>query len=79
VAILDEPIKEVLKVKNYINGEWVDSKKNSTDYDVFVYDPEGSLETYHTESAGLMEHLARVYQPLFTPKENGNCQTVNSL
>jgi len=26
MAILGEPIKEVLKLKNYINGEWVESK-----------------------------------------------------
>lgn len=26
VAILEEPIKEILKLQNYINGEWVDSK-----------------------------------------------------
>ncbi len=26
MALLDEPIKEVLKLKNYINGEWIDSK-----------------------------------------------------
>jgi len=31
VAILDEPIKEVLKVKNYINGEWVDSQGKMVD------------------------------------------------
>jgi malonate-semialdehyde dehydrogenase (acetylating)/methylmalonate-semialdehyde dehydrogenase len=28
MAILDEPIKEVLKLKNYINGEWVESKSD---------------------------------------------------
>jgi len=26
MMLLEEPIKEVLKLKNYINGEWVDSK-----------------------------------------------------
>lgn len=26
MALLEEPIKEVLELKNYINGEWVDSK-----------------------------------------------------
>ena len=26
MAILEEPIKEVLELKNYINGEWVESK-----------------------------------------------------
>ena len=26
MAVLEEPIKEVIEVKNYINGEWVRSK-----------------------------------------------------
>ena len=26
MAILEEPIKEVLQLRNYINGEWVESK-----------------------------------------------------
>jgi malonate-semialdehyde dehydrogenase (acetylating)/methylmalonate-semialdehyde dehydrogenase len=26
MVILEEPIKEVLELKNYINGEWVESK-----------------------------------------------------
>ncbi len=26
MAVLEEPIKGVKEVKNYINGEWVDSK-----------------------------------------------------
>ncbi|MBI4295686.1 MAG: CoA-acylating methylmalonate-semialdehyde dehydrogenase, partial [Chloroflexi bacterium] len=28
MAVLDEPIKEVLRLKNYINGEWVESKSH---------------------------------------------------
>jgi len=28
MAILEEPIKEVLELKNYINGEWVESKSD---------------------------------------------------
>jgi len=28
MAILEEPIKEVLKLKNYINGEWVESESD---------------------------------------------------
>jgi len=31
MAILDEPIKEVLLVKNYIVGEWVESKGDIKD------------------------------------------------
>lgn len=28
MAILEEPIKQVLELKNYVNGEWVESKSN---------------------------------------------------
>ncbi len=28
MAILDEPVKEVTKVRNYINGEWIDSESS---------------------------------------------------
>ncbi len=31
MAILEEPIKEVLELKNYINGEWVESKGETKD------------------------------------------------
>ncbi|NIV43488.1 hypothetical protein GWN49_01120, partial [Candidatus Bathyarchaeota archaeon] len=35
----------------YCYGEWVDFGSNpSTDYDIYVYDPLGHLEGYHTES-----------------------------
>jgi len=30
MAILEEPIKEVLILKNYINGEWVESKSEQS-------------------------------------------------
>ncbi len=44
-----------------------------TDYDVYVYDPQGKLESTHTESAGLPEHLGtNVTDPLFTPTLTGN-------
>jgi NAD-dependent aldehyde dehydrogenases len=29
VSILDEPIKRVLRLKNYINGEWVEPESNT--------------------------------------------------
>ncbi len=28
MAILDEPVKEVTKIRNYINGEWVESESS---------------------------------------------------
>ena len=58
----------------YCYGEWVDwSSKPHTDYDIYVYDPFDVMEGYHTESAGLPEHLGTVVdQPLFVPKHSGN-------
>lgn len=41
----------------YIVGDWVDFLDPQTDYDIFTYAPDG-VETWHTESAGLPEHVA---------------------
>ena len=58
----------------YCYGDWVDYGSNpKTDYDIYVYDPEGKLVASHTESAGLPEHLGTtVDQPYFTPTKTGN-------
>jgi len=58
----------------YCYGEWIDHSSNpSTDYDIYVYNPSGELEGYHTESAGLPEHLGTsVEEPFFVPKYTGN-------
>jgi hypothetical protein len=58
----------------YCYGEWIDpSAEPQTDYDIYVYDPQGTLEGYHTESAGLPEHLGTtVDDALFMPKQSGN-------
>jgi len=58
----------------YCYGEWVNNgSEPKTDYDVYVYNPLGELEGYHTESAGLPEHLGTtVNEPFFTPKYSGN-------
>jgi hypothetical protein len=59
----------------YCYGDWIDysSEVNKTDYDIFVYDPSGQLESYHTESAGLPEHLGTtVDHPFFIPKQTGD-------
>jgi hypothetical protein len=54
----------------YFYGDWLGTK---TDYDIAVYDPAGFLETYHTESYGLPEHLGTtVQQPFFKPEQDGN-------
>ena len=58
----------------YAYGEWVDQESDpSTDYDIYVYNPLGELEGYHTESAGLPEHMGTTAdEPFFTPEHSGN-------
>ena len=58
----------------YCYGEWVDYGSDpETDYDIYVYDPDGELVASHTESAGLPEHLGTtIDQPFFTPQKTGN-------
>jgi hypothetical protein len=58
----------------YCYGKWVDnSSEPKTDYDIYVYDPSGKMESYHTESAGLPEHLGTtVNDAFFLPKCTGN-------
>ena len=62
----------------YCYGEWIDHGSNpSTDYDIYVYNPLGELESYHTESTGLPEHLGTtVDEPFFIPKYSGNYSLV---
>jgi len=58
----------------YCYGEWVNNgSEPKTDYDIYVYNPLSELEGYHTESAGLPEHLGTtVDDPFFAPKYSGN-------
>jgi len=58
----------------YCYGEWVNNgSEPKTDYDIYVYNPLGEMEGYHTESAGLPEHLGNtVDEPFFAPKHSGN-------
>jgi hypothetical protein len=58
----------------YCYGEWINkSSEPKTDYDIYVYNPLGEMEGYHTESAGLPEHLGTtVEEPFFVPKYSGN-------
>jgi hypothetical protein len=34
----------------YITGEWLTDSMNRTDYDAYIYGPNGTLEGYHTAS-----------------------------
>ena len=58
----------------YCYGSWINTSSTAkTDYDFYVYDPEGNLVSTHTESAGLPPHLGTtVDDPFFTPTESGN-------
>ena len=58
----------------YCYGAWVHTgPEPKTDYDIFVYDPQGALESMHTEAAGLPEHLGTtVDDAFFVPASTGN-------
>ncbi|MEM4704876.1 MAG: hypothetical protein QXJ02_07420 [Candidatus Bathyarchaeia archaeon] len=58
----------------YCYGRWIDTNSTpKTDYDIYVYNPAGELEGYHTEAAGLPEHLGTTTEePYFKPKHSGN-------
>jgi hypothetical protein len=58
----------------YCYGEWIDDDSEpQTDYDIYVYDPSGEMVGYHTESAGLPEHLGTsTDEPFFVPRISGN-------
>jgi len=57
----------------YCYGTWVNtSSAAKTDYDIYVFNPQGNLESQHTEAAGFPEHLGTTTDdPLFTPKFSG--------
>jgi len=58
----------------YLYGRWISNATlNKTDYDVYVYDPYGTLVGYHTPSAGLPEHFGSgPDEPFFIPEYTGN-------
>jgi len=58
----------------YCYGKWINNgSEPKTDYDIYVYNHLGELEGYHTESAGLPEHLGTaVEEAFFVPKYSGN-------
>ncbi len=68
-------LKAGAKYHIYFYGQWIDSTPlvDKTDYDIYVYNPFGQLESMHTESAGLPEHLGTaVNEPFFIPDYSGN-------
>jgi hypothetical protein len=68
------PLQEGHNYHIYCYGAWINtSSQAKTDYDFYVYDPQGNLVSIHTESAGLPPHLGTTTDdPLFTPTQSGN-------
>jgi hypothetical protein len=58
----------------YFYGQWINYGPDPiTDYNVYVYNPLGELEGYHTQSAGLPPHLGTtVNDAFFVPQYTGN-------
>ncbi|MBN1358798.1 Ig-like domain repeat protein [Candidatus Bathyarchaeota archaeon] len=68
------PLQESHSYHVYCYGEWVHTgDEPKTDYDIYVYNPQGELEGTHTEAAGLPEHLGTtVDDAFFVPGSSGN-------
>ncbi len=58
----------------YCYGTWVNNgSAPKTDYDIYVFNPQGVQESEHTEASGLPEHLGtRVNDTFFTPAVSGD-------
>jgi len=58
----------------YLYGDWVNTNAfPKTDYNIYVYNPQGILESEHTESAGLPEFLGNMGNgTFFIPSNTGN-------
>ena len=59
----------------YCYGDWIQLNETNpqTDYDIYVFDPDQELVSYHTEAAGLPEHLGTtVEEPYFVPTKTGD-------
>jgi hypothetical protein len=71
---ITEPLAAGHSYHVYMYGGWVNNgSEPKTDYDIYVYDPRGMLESEHTEAAGLPEHLGtRTNDTFFTPARSGN-------
>jgi hypothetical protein len=69
------PLQAGLNYHIYFYGAYINTSNTGalTDYNIYVYDPQGNLESEHTQSAGLPEHLGTtVSDALFTPIQSGN-------
>ena len=69
-----EPLVAGRSYHVYLFGSWVNNgSRPKTDYSIYVYNPEGVMESEHTEAAGLPEHLGNtVNDTFFVPSFTGN-------
>jgi hypothetical protein len=74
------PLQQGHSYHIYCYGQWIDtSSQAKTDYNIYVYDPNGTLESSHLESAGLPPHLGtNLNDAFFTPSQSGNYSFVIS-
>jgi hypothetical protein len=57
----------------YLYGRWLLNSTGRTDYDVYVYGPNGTLVGFHTASGGQYEVLGSgLAEPFFVPQLSGN-------
>lgn len=54
----------------YLYGKWLSDLANRTDYDVYVYGPNGTMEGYHTASP--IDLGTDPNDPFFIPQQTGN-------
>jgi hypothetical protein len=67
------PLQEGHNYHAYFYGSWINtSSAAKTDYNILVYNPDGTLESTNTESAGFPEHLGTTPSVFFTPTQTGN-------
>ncbi len=71
-----EPLVANQSYHVYCYGAWVNNGSNpQTNYDLYVYNPNGLLESGHTRAAGLAEQLSTTTNAsdiYFVPKTSGN-------
>ena len=69
-----QPLRANHSYHVYCYGEWVNNgSAPKTDYDIYVYNPRGILESEHTAAAGIPEHLGtRLGDTFFVPETSGN-------
>jgi len=54
----------------YLYGKWLSDLANRTDYDVYIYGPNGTMEGYHTASP--TDLGTDPNEPFFIPQQTGN-------